>query len=324
MFNGARIKFMIPVVMLSFSSVLLAQNRSAADSFRAQGNAAVERGDWEHAFEYLQKAQEIDPRNPSTLYALGFAHVKAGHHVTAMFWLQAYLLAKPNAANTATVMEDFPKREAAAKELAQSTFNTAQKMAEKEKLYIDEAFDGVAIAQAEAGHITSALKNGRFQRDTLWESYADFAASAGDFDEAKRALSNTNKAPGEFYAVIAKSVFGPNFPDCPILDYGRARRAIQYITDSARRESASRMVEELVSAREKYFQCSKLDALAIWLGYAKEFRAIDLQKELAPDALGNASFSDPARVPGVIARRARDIHVQLARFQFLQKQLSER
>jgi len=56
---------------------------AAGGALLAQASAARERGDYEHALAYLERAQRIDPHNAAVYLDLARTHTAAGHREQA-------------------------------------------------------------------------------------------------------------------------------------------------------------------------------------------------------------------------------------------------
>jgi len=76
-----------------------------------RGLVAVDQQMWNLAVASFSEAQNASPYDPRYMYALGLAHVKAGHDLAGAAWLRAYLAAAPKAENADAVRAQIPRLE---------------------------------------------------------------------------------------------------------------------------------------------------------------------------------------------------------------------
>lgn len=161
-----------------------------------RGMAAVKREAWDVAARYFEETQTATPAAPSVLFNLGLAHANAGHELTAIAWLRAYLAASPSAENAAAVRAEIERLKAAARSNVAKIFQAA---AEAARQLPDEAEQIVALTyvsacQAQAGDLEGARATAPLDAEGggEWtfpkELYGKALAEAGDLAGARQIL----------------------------------------------------------------------------------------------------------------------------------------
>ena len=139
-------------------------------SDKASGNdwdealAAARQQQWAVAIRDFLKVQTAKPTDPAVLYNLGLAESKVpGRELRAMAWLQAYLLAAPDATNATAVRTEITglkvRVESALDKLVAQAIQMAGQSPEGNA--IKQAFCKVAIAQARTGDGDGAVQTRR-------------------------------------------------------------------------------------------------------------------------------------------------------------------
>jgi|GEM_PF-772294 ankyrin repeat protein len=132
---------------------------NAADVALDEALAAARQKQWAVAIRHFLEAQALKPAAPEVLFNLGLAESKVpGRELRAMAWLQAYLLAAPNAANATAVRTEIASLKVRVGGAVEKLVGLAKQQAgqfsddyEKKRAFCD-----VAIAQARSGDTDGA------------------------------------------------------------------------------------------------------------------------------------------------------------------------
>ena len=141
------------------ADLLRKPTEKAADEALDEGLAAARQQQWAVAIRHFLKAQNARPTAPEVLFNLGLAESKVpGRALRAMAWLQAYLLAAPNAANAEAVRTEIANLKvrvegAIEKLVAQAKQQAGQFSGDNNRRF---AFCNVAIAQIRTGDMDGA------------------------------------------------------------------------------------------------------------------------------------------------------------------------
>ena len=203
--------YTLVICCLALPGLMRAQNTLPPDAQKAfdLGSAAADQKQWDLAIRYFNEAQKLAPKNPRVLFNLGLAHDKAGHALTGMVWLHAYLAASPKAANAEAVNKEIARLQIAndttVAKLIQQAIDASRLLTPPSPVTQDWYNTAYWIqtsfpeAFASSGDIESAVKiydrakdsNG-IRLSNLWGSYLISRASAGD---VQAALDGLNHAP---------------------------------------------------------------------------------------------------------------------------------
>jgi len=201
--------------------LLAAQSKAAPERLSAaaqqafhQGLAAARQRQWNAAIMDFAEAQQSAETNPQLLFNLGHAHGMAGHSLTGIVWLRAYLAAAPQGPNAARARSEISRLQAANRASMARIISQAVSRAMKteDKIKRKWLLGIICTAQAKSGDIEGALKllpefralGGTMNQSDVWKDYLVSKAEAGQVRVAREGLYHlrTNIAGGSTVASI--------------------------------------------------------------------------------------------------------------------------
>lgn len=188
--------------------------KQMAENSMARGVAMAQRKQWPLAIKYFKAAFQATPTDPRVLFNLGLAHDRAGgRSLVAAAWYRAFLIAAPEAGNSAKVQKRVVDLEIETESQIARLLQTAQTIASqvsgKGKTTV---LDRIARAHAENGDIASAqqasqsIKNAG--RQSAWSQalIAALQARSGLFDQAASLAKSIRSRPAQAWALAEIAV----------------------------------------------------------------------------------------------------------------------
>ena len=233
------------------------------------GIAALEAGQWDAAIKHLRQVQTGDRPYPPLFRDLGRAYAGDGHEAVAVAWLQAYLVAAPQAPDAGAMRAELARLETAGREKARHLLEQALAAVESLPGACNGACDKdgqlwtVAHFTAVSGDITRALQIDRHRQAIgaearrslerqqrseqverseagLWSDYAQGLAMEGDINGAQDVLAHHVTVP-EYRDGVLHAVAMYFFEHEG--DGEAARKAARQIQQPERRDGMIAMIE---------------------------------------------------------------------------------
>lgn len=208
-----------------------------------KGMLAAEQGALDLALNYFKEVQGKAPLYPPVLFNLGLAHSQAGHELTAIGWLRAYLVSNAAPEDKKAVEEELLKLEVSVEAKATDIMKQAVELAgllpEGEGTYANprkDALKYVYWSYVRTGNVEEAIRFG-LQRgiipsdstqDTLMNlvSLVGEAVDRGDIREAEKYAAKITADPWQTEAVLKLSKYYARVMDVEKL--GALRPKLKY------------------------------------------------------------------------------------------------
>ena len=201
---------------------------------------------------------------------LGLAHANAGHGIAAIYWLKAYLVALPEAANAAAVRQTIaqlrPSEDAKTAKLLDVAHQAAERFPQGKDR--DWAIDAVSREEADfygrpARDINKALRLRPGSVSATWRDYAGTLAATGDIDGALGLISKIDKADDrdDVRVMVADMLFGDGHEDRARQILGTCEdpdKAIGWRFERALKDGKSAEAEALVDKASRKLTRDKL------------------------------------------------------------------
>ena len=200
------------IVLTAEARTLFERGVSAAKKSPPNWNLAIT------SFSQAQDAQPLAAAFPPLLFNLGRAHAEAGHEMAALYWLQAYIVAAPDAQNMGAVRELVARERAALEAKIATILDYALRATEQfppgparewAAGYVENVY-----ARFEAltrRDIASAIQRRPADASYLWQEYGRMLAALGDIASALAVVdkipSRTPIKPWPASAAPAASVY---------------------------------------------------------------------------------------------------------------------
>lgn len=276
-----------------------------------KGIAAARQQDWGLAVKYFTQASNSlkYPKHPSVLFNLGLAHGKAGHELSAIAWLHAYLAAEPRAPNSREVRKEISGLQVAAEAKVNKILQAALHAIDALDNELDrqKARFKVAEALVEVGDFKRAKEVGTnaYVEPAYAVLYAKHLGMSGDFYLAGEYLRQTKDI--EWYHWGKVCWFWVD-----VRDYASASTCTDQIPVTGAYASERENLIKTIASREKMAQPNSLVA---WLLEAEILSKVDFVGDL--EVTGTTEKSK--NIPVVIAQMARDLNRGLLKIQAREK-----
>ncbi|HKF20767.1 MAG TPA: hypothetical protein VKE93_04315, partial [Candidatus Angelobacter sp.] len=284
-----------------------------------RGRAAAERSQWDLAIEYFAEVQKAANANPQVLFNLGRAHAEAGHDLTGILWLHAYLAADTKASyaehTQRTIARLDSANQARVADILQQAISRAMQTEDRIKRRFLLGY--ICTTQAQSGDLESALKvlpsfqalGGELNTADLWKAYLESKAQAGQVQVAQDGLPHVRTGTGDpsleidHRVAILLAVF--QFQK-DAGDWNGARATIRELPDTIDARTRDRFFAQINHSKDEFERsrqneihngcCGSNLALGAWLSRTSDFAS---PKSLCGDDLNLGAAIQNATAPSV-------------------------